>query len=101
LRAQKHDVSVLHVLDPHEQTFPYEGLTEFHALESQNRTLVNPSAIRKDYLARMEQFLTKARGMMTSAGVDYHLASTDKALERTLLDLMITRSRLGPARRAV
>jgi uncharacterized protein (DUF58 family) len=100
LRAQRHDVSVLHVLDPHEQTFPYEGLTEFHALESTNRLLVNPAAIRKDYLERMEQFLAKTKNALTSAGIDYHLASTDKALERTLLDLMIARSRLGPGRRA-
>lgn len=100
LRAQKHDVSVLHVLDPYERTFPYEGLTEFHALESTNRLLVNPAAIRKDYLARMEQFLTKTRGTLTTAGVDYHLVSTDHPLERTLLDLLVTRSRLGPGRRA-
>jgi uncharacterized protein (DUF58 family) len=101
LRAQKHDVSVLHVLDPHERTFPYEGLTEFHALESQNKMLVNPSAIKKDYLARMEKFLTKTRGLLVSAGVDYHLVSTDAPLERTLLDLLVARSRLGPGRRAV
>ncbi len=32
LRAQRHDVSVLHVLDPHERTFPYDGLTLFESL---------------------------------------------------------------------
>ncbi|HSD90746.1 MAG TPA: DUF58 domain-containing protein, partial [Kofleriaceae bacterium] len=100
LRAQKHDVSVLHILDPHERSFPYEGLTEFQALESTNRMLVNPSAIRKDYLERMDQFLTKCRGMMTGAGVDYHLVSTNRPLESTLLDLLVARSRLGPGRRA-
>lgn len=100
LRAQKHDVSVLHVLDPHERTFPYEGLTEFHALESTNRLLVNPAAIRRDYLERMDAFLTKVRGTCASAGVDYHLVSTDRPLESTLLDLLVTRSRLGPGRRA-
>jgi uncharacterized protein (DUF58 family) len=100
LRAQRHDVSVLHVLDPHEQTFPYEGLTEFHALESTNRMLVNPAAIRKDYLEKMAVFLAKTKQGLTSAGIDYHLASTDKPLELTLLDLLVARSRLGPGRRA-
>ena len=100
LRAQKHDVSVLHILDPHERAFPYEGLTEFHALESQSRMLVNPAAIRRDYLARMEQFLTKCRGVLTAAGIDYHLTSTDRALEATLLELLVARSRLAPGRRA-
>ena len=100
LRAQKHDVSVLHVLDPHELAFPYEGLTEFRALETTNRMLVNPAAIRRDYLARMDQFLAKCRGTLTAAGVDYHLTATDRALERTLIDLLVARSRLMPGRRA-
>ena len=100
LRAQKHDVSVLHILDPHERTFPYEGLTEFHALETDGRMLVNPAAIRRDYLERMEQFLTKVRGTLTAAGVDYHLTSTDRALESTLIELLMARSRLAPGRRA-
>jgi uncharacterized protein (DUF58 family) len=100
LRAQRHDVSVLHVLDPHERTFPYDGLTQFEALESAGKLLVNPAAIRHDYLDRMEAFLTRTRSMLTSAGVDYHLAQTDQPLEKTLLDLLVARSRLGPGRRA-
>jgi uncharacterized protein (DUF58 family) len=101
LRAQKHDVTVLHTLDPHELTFPYDGLTEFQSLETQNKLLVNPAAIKKDYLARMDGFLTKCRGTLAAAGVDYHLVQTDRALERTLLDIVAARSRLGPARRAI
>jgi uncharacterized protein (DUF58 family) len=100
LRAQKHDVSVLHILDPHERTFPYDGLTEFHSLESPNRMLVNPAAIKRDYLERMEQFLAKCRGTLAAAGVDYHLTSTDRPLESTLIELLMSRSRLSPGRRA-
>jgi len=100
LRAQRHDVSVLHVLDPHEREFPYEGLTEFRALESSNKMLVNPAAIRRDYLARMTEFLARCGTTLGGAGVDYHLVSTDRPLETTLLDLLVARSRLQPARRA-
>jgi len=100
LRAQRHDVSVLHILDPHEREFPYEGLTEFHSLESTNRMLVNPAAIRRDYHERMQAFLTRARGVLTAAGVDYHLTSTDRPLEATLLDLLVARARLQPGKRA-
>ncbi|HEU4727806.1 MAG TPA: DUF58 domain-containing protein [Kofleriaceae bacterium] len=99
LRAQRHDVSVLHLIDPHERNFPYDGLTQFEALESASKMLVNPSAIRRDYLDRMEAFLARARATLTGAGIDYHLVSTDQPLEKTLLDLLIARSRLGPARR--
>jgi uncharacterized protein (DUF58 family) len=100
LRAQRHDVSVLHVLDAHERQFPYDGLTQFEALESQNKVLVNPAAIKQDYLERMEAFLVRTRGALTAAGVDYHLVQTDQPLEQTLLRLLVARSRLGPGRRA-
>ena len=100
LRAQRHDVSVLHVMDPHELAFPYDGLTQFESLENDHKMLVNPNAVKKEYLARMDEFLARCRGSMAAAGVDYHLVPTDRALERTLLDLLVMRSRLGPARRA-
>ena len=48
----------------------------------------------------MEAFLARARGTLTAAGVDYHLVETSQPLEQTLLELLVTRSRLGPARRA-
>ncbi len=99
LRAQHHDVSVVHVLDPHERTFPYDGLTQFEALESPRRMLVNPAAIRREYLERMDAFLARCRGTLAAAGVDYHLVSTDRPLEDTLLELIAARSRLGPTRR--
>ena len=99
LRAQRHDVSVLHVLDPHEMTFPYDGLTQFESLETAHKMLVNPAAIRREYLAQMDAFLARCRGALAAAGVDYHLVSTDRPLEDTLLDLIAARSRLGPARR--
>src|SRR5262249_22753995 len=70
LRAQRHDVSVIHVLHPDERSFPYEGLTEFQALESAHKMLVNPAAIRRDYLARMEQFLTTCRDTLARSGID-------------------------------
>jgi uncharacterized protein (DUF58 family) len=100
LRAQRHDVSVLHVLDPHERSFPYEGLTQFESLESQNKMLVNPSTIRREYQERMEQFLGKCKTTLAGAGIDYHLAMTDTPLENTLLELLVARSRLAPGRRA-
>jgi uncharacterized protein (DUF58 family) len=101
LRAQRHDVSVLHVLDPHERTFPYEGLTEFQALESSQKLLANPLAIKKDYLERMDAFVAKCHGTLANAGVDYHEVLTDKPLEETLLELLVSRARLlqGASRR--
>ena len=96
LRAQHHDVSVLHVLDPHERTFPYEGLTEFAALESGAKLLANPLAIRKDYLERMDAFVAKCCRTLADGGVAYHEVLTDRPLEETLLELLVSRARLQP-----
>ncbi len=98
LRAQRHDVSVLHVLDPHERSFPFDGLTQFESLENEHKMLVNPAAVRREYLDRMDKFLVKCRTTLATAGVDYHLVSTDRGLELTLLDLIVARSRLSPGK---
>ncbi len=93
LRAQRHDVIVLHTLDPHERTLPYEGLTLFEALESDHRLLANPAAIRKEYLARMDAFLARAADQCAAGGIDYHLLTTDRPLEAALLDVLTLRAR--------
>jgi uncharacterized protein (DUF58 family) len=98
LRAQRHDVSVLQVLDPHETAFPYEGLTEFQSLETDGKLLVNPASIRREYLDRMEGFLRKCRRTLRAGGVHYQLARSDQPLDRTLIDLLVARSRLAPGR---
>jgi uncharacterized protein (DUF58 family) len=100
LRAQRHDVSVLHILDPHERTFPYQGLTQFESLETAQRVLTNPAAIRDQYLARMQEFLDRTRRDLSNAGIDYHLLSTDRPVEGAILDLLIARSHLVPRSRS-
>jgi uncharacterized protein (DUF58 family) len=101
LRAQRHDVTVLHILDPHERTFPYDGLTLFEALESDQRMLANPAAIRDQYLERMAAFLGKVRADLSDGGVDYHLVGTDRPLDAVLLDVLAARSQLGPRQRSM
>ena len=49
----------------------------------------------------MQAFLARCKSTLSAAGVDYHFTTTDKPVETTLLELLIARSRLGPARRAI
>ena len=95
LKAQRHDVVVLHLLAPHERSFPYRGLTRFEGLESDQYLMVNPDAIRDDYLARMKKFLARVADELGAAGVDYHLLETDRALEDALRTVIASRQR-GP-----
>ncbi len=91
LRAQRHDVAVFHVLDPHEIEFPFEGLTLFEALEGERKMLVNPGAIRKHYREAITRFIDRSRSECVEGGVDYHLAPTSKSLQQTLLDFLVQR----------
>jgi len=95
LKAQRHDVVVLHLLAPHERSFPYRGLTRFEGLESEHHLMVNPDAIRDDYLARMKAFLGRVADELGAAGIDYHLLETDRALEDALRSVIASRQR-GP-----
>ena len=98
LRAQHHDVVVLHVLAPEELTLPYEGLTMFEGLEGDHKLLANPSAIRAEYIAKMTGFLDRVRTELGKAGVDYHLTPTDRPLDETLQAVIASR-RSGRDRR--
>jgi uncharacterized protein (DUF58 family) len=98
LKAQRHDVVVLHLLAPHERSFPYRGLTRFEGLESETHLMVNPDAIRDEYLTRMKTFLARVQDELGAAGIDYHLIETDRALEDALRVVIAARQH-GPGLR--
>ncbi len=100
LRAQGHDPVVFHILDAHELEFPFQGLTLFDSLEDERKVLVNPDAIRRQYMARLEEFLEFTRSHCVDSGVEYHLATTARPVERTLLDFLGLRVRTTTPRRA-
>ena len=87
---------MLHVLDPHERTFPYDGLTEFQALESTAKLLVNPSAIRSDYLERMNAFRREVPRHARERRRRLSRRADRPPLEETLLELLVSRARLQP-----
>lgn len=92
LRARGHDVIVFHILDPDELELPFEGLTEFVALESDRRLLASPPSIRREYRKRLTGFLDRVSGACKDAGIEYHAVSTAIAIETILLRFLARRS---------
>jgi uncharacterized protein (DUF58 family) len=92
LRAQRHDVALFHVLDPHELELPYEGMTLFESLEDDRKMLVNPAGIRREYKKRIDEFVAATRTECVGGGVEYHLVSTAQPLDQTLLAFLIART---------
>ncbi len=95
LRARRHDVVLFQTLDPHELALPFSGLTLFEALESERRMLADPGAVRGRYKRALREFLGRVRGECVSGGVEHHLVSTAKPVERSLLDFLTARVRGG------
>jgi uncharacterized protein (DUF58 family) len=70
------EVVVFHVMDPYELEFPFEGTVHFIGLEETQRMKTNPAAIRKSYLASMNEFRRRVREICDRSGCHYVLANT-------------------------
>lgn len=92
LKAQGHDVAVFHVLAPEERSFPFDGMTQFESLEDDRRVLVNPVAVRRDYLRSLDKFLEATHSACTAAGIDYLPVTTNEPLEQGLMNLLHSRA---------
>ncbi len=83
-RHRRHDVSVMQVIDPAEQDFPFEDLTRFRGLEGLPEQTVEPRALRRAYQTEFESFLRQVRGICSELQMDYVLLRTDRPLDVAL-----------------
>ncbi|MEX0701586.1 MAG: DUF58 domain-containing protein [Planctomycetales bacterium] len=83
-RHRRHDVSVLQIIDPAEQDFPFEDPTLFKGLEGQPDEMADPKALRQAYRREFEQFLTQVRRGCRDLGMEHVLVRTDQPLDLVL-----------------
>ena len=81
LRHRRHEVILMHVLDPAEVDFPFDQITLFRGLEDLPDVLVEPRAIRKAYLAEFGRYLRKLQTGCRAQAIDYVPMRTDQSLE--------------------
>lgn len=84
LATRRHDVVVFHVQDAAELNFPFEGATLFQDLETGEELEIDPVAVRKTYLERMQSLSAFYRKGLTEMGADYHLVDTAQPYEHAL-----------------
>jgi uncharacterized protein (DUF58 family) len=87
------DVIVFHLMDKAELEFPFDRVTEFIDPETGERILTAPDAVRKRYLAELEDFLGAYRRGCADLKVDYKLFDTSMPLELALSEYLFQRSR--------
>jgi uncharacterized protein (DUF58 family) len=91
LRHRRHEVIVMHVLDPAEIEFPFDEMTLFHGLEQQADVLAEPRALRKAYLEEFGRYLRKLQAGCRAEAIDYVSLRTDRSLEVVLSSYLAPR----------
>lgn len=90
---RRHDVSLLQVIDPAEQSFPFENPTLFKGLEELSEQLIEPRSLRDAYLREFESFLSGLRRCARDLKMDHVLMRTDAPLDVALSGFL--QSRMG------
>jgi uncharacterized protein (DUF58 family) len=91
LRHRRHEVVLMHVLDPAEVDFPFDHVTLFRGLENLPDLLVEPRAIRKAYLAEFARYVRRLQTGCRAHAIDYVPMRTDHSLEVALASYLASR----------
>ena len=81
---RRHDVALLHVLDPAELEFPFAGPTEFEGLEDYPELQADASSLHVEYLREFSRYQQELRTQCRGLGMEYRLLRTDQPLDVVL-----------------
>jgi len=91
LRHRRHDVIVLHVLDPAELDFPFQQVTMFKGLEGLGDVVTEPRSLRAAYQKEVQAFVREIRTGCRTQQIDYQLIRTDRPLDAVLRTFLSAR----------
>lgn len=92
-RHRRHEVVVLHVLDPAELEFPFQEATLFEGLEDWPDVVAEPRALRNAYLDEFNRYLRELQQGCRMHRIDYVPVRTDQSLEVVLSSYLASRQR--------
>ncbi len=93
-RHRRHDVSLLHIIDPAEQDFPFDEPTLFKGLELPQEAMTEPRSIRDAYRQEFQSFQTIVQRETRELNMDYVLLRTDQPLDEALRAFLQSRRRV-------
>jgi len=94
-RHKKNEVIVMHVLDPFERTFAFEGDATFTDMETSEKLMTQPWHIRKAYQRSMGAFLERFKRECRENFVDYVLLDTQTPYDVALVEYLSKRERIA------
>jgi uncharacterized protein (DUF58 family) len=91
-RHRRHDVIVVHLLDPAEIDFPFEHVTLFKGMEALGDVVTEPRSLRAAYQKEVGAFLQQVRTGCRAQQVDYLQVRTDQRLDVVLSTFLAARA---------
>ena len=92
-RHRRHDVIVLHLLDPAEIDFPFQQVTMFQGLEALGDVVTEPRSLRAAYQQELQKFVKHIRNGCRAQQIDYLMIRTDQPLDAVLSTFLAARKR--------
>jgi len=92
-RHRRHDVIILHVLDPAEIDFPFQQVTMFKGLEALGDVVTEPRSLRAAYQKEVQSFLKRVRTGCRAQQIDYLTVRTDEPLDTVLRTFLAARKK--------
>jgi uncharacterized protein (DUF58 family) len=93
LKFRGHDIIVFHILDQSEAKFPFEHPAHFIDPETQESLLVDPKAIREEYLKELNSYLQTIQKEMNRLRVDYMQLDTSMPFDEALVSFLMNRKK--------
>jgi uncharacterized protein (DUF58 family) len=95
LRSRKHDVLLLQLLTPEELTFEFARNTQykFIGLEESGQLLIDPRAMKKEYLEALGSFRQDLRRGCFRERIDFESIDTSVTLDKPLTAILSRRAR--------
>ena len=91
---KKHQLMVLHLMDPAELEFPFRKIHTFVDMETRQRVQVDPRTIREAYRAEVDAFVENYRKECSDRRIEYVLTRTDTPYDLMLLNYLARRKAL-------
>lgn len=95
LRSRKHDVLLLHLLDPAELEFPFEGPVLFQGLEALGDQLVETRSLQAAYQAEARLFCETLERECRDMYADYSRIVTTEPVDLALRRCLLERARVS------
>jgi uncharacterized protein (DUF58 family) len=93
LRHRRHDVIVLHVLDPAEIDLPFQQVTMFKGLEALGQVVTEPRSLQAAYRREVQSFIKRVRSGCRAQQIDYVTIRTDQPLDAVMRTFLSARKK--------